>query len=111
MSTPKNDPSKLTCTQIEEFLADEKKATKEYSDLGLLELSDDEKHHAEFMQQQWEIKKCVPQSAIKEKIRHFIVMHPKPTDVEIHEFAIRQNISPHKVEETIYEMLSEFLKK
>lgn len=54
---PKKINKKLTCRKIKYFEKDEKMASKEYKELGLTQLSKDEKNHYKFFKK-IEKKKC-----------------------------------------------------
>lgn len=55
----KNNPNQLTCDQIDMFLKDERQANKEYDDLGLKEMAQDEADHAKLLEQ-WQKQKGCP---------------------------------------------------
>jgi hypothetical protein len=50
-------PKRLTCKKIKYYKADEKKASKEYEELGLKKLSKDEKSHYNYFKK-LEKEKC-----------------------------------------------------
>jgi len=42
-------------------------------------------------------------------IMNFFTIYPNPSDDQVHEFAERLGINPHKLEQTIYKLLGSFL--
>ncbi len=50
----------LTCDKVKEFIKDEEMAAKEYEELGLDKLAEDERSHAEFFKKVHSNLQCGP---------------------------------------------------
>jgi len=47
--------------------------------------------------------------SIKDKIVNFFVKNPYPDDDQVHKFAEKEGINPHRLESYIYSLLSDFI--
>lgn len=57
------------------------------------------------------IKYLNEEKDLKDKIIEFFKSNSKPSDDDIHEFAEKEGINPHRFEEQIYALLGSFIKK